>query len=291
MQLLAAVQAHLTTVESAVHESQDDLEGKLNSQAAAQIEMLKASFDEAQADRASEHATQLESDQNAAQKLRAEHDERLSALQAHYEARLKKDGEEHEVAHTHLRTDYEQKASELLEQMETSLRRAKKVMGDIGDHGIVGGFKAAADEARKDVKFWQRTTLWSMVFLIAVGLATAFSEKELTWVTLASRLFLSIATGILAAYAASQANRYQQRERRNRKLELELHALGPFLEPVDPTEREKFRLKIAEVFFGKDDGVSDKPGPANTVQLSKEMAEKVLELANTLASKLPGKSS
>lgn len=89
------------------------------------------------------------------------------------------------------------------------------------------------------------------------------------------RLFVRV----LAAYAANHANRYQHRERGNRKLELELRALGPFLEPVDKAERERFRLRIAEVFFAQDDRLNEKPGPTTPLAFSRESLDKILDIA------------
>jgi hypothetical protein len=194
------------------------------------------------------------------------------------------------AAQTQLQTLYEDKAAAIVKTIEGHLDRVKELVGAIGDHGVTAGFKREADDARGEVVFWHRVTFWSMVLLILVGLGTAFHvfESALTWISLASRLYLSIAIGVLAAYGASQASRYQQRERKSRKLELELRALGPFLEPVDPARREEFRLKIAEVFFGKDDGLTDKPGPATPLQLSTASIEKVIEIADKALDKLPG---
>lgn len=66
----------------------------------------------------------------------------------------------------------------------------------------------------------------------------------------ATRVFLSITFGIFAAYAGKQASRFFETERQNRKMALELEALGPFIEPLEKTERDKFRLQIGDRSFG-----------------------------------------
>lgn len=70
---------------------------------------------------------------------------------------------------------------------------------------------------------------------------------------LATRIFLSITFGIFAAYASRQASRFFETERRNRKLALELEALGPFIEPLEKQERDKFRIQIGDRSFGVSD--------------------------------------
>lgn len=65
-----------------------------------------------------------------------------------------------------------------------------------------------------------------------------------------TRVFLSITFGIFAAYAGRQASRFFDMEQRNRKMALELGALGPFIEPLDKADRDKFRIQIGDRSFG-----------------------------------------
>lgn len=64
-------------------------------------------------------------------------------------------------------------------------------------------------------------TIAIVAFLPAIG--GAFS-----WGSFAGRVFISLTFGVLAAYAASQAGKYQKVERQNRRLALELEAIGPY---------------------------------------------------------------
>ena len=64
-----------------------------------------------------------------------------------------------------------------------------------------------------------------------------------------TRIFLSITFGIFAAYAGRQASRFFDMEQRNRKLALELEALGPFIEPLEKADRDKFRVQIGDRSF------------------------------------------
>ncbi len=66
---------------------------------------------------------------------------------------------------------------------------------------------------------------------------------------LATRIFLSITFGIFAAYAARQAGRFFEMEQQNRRRALELEALGPFIEPLEKIDRDKFRVQIGERSF------------------------------------------
>jgi hypothetical protein len=74
------------------------------------------------------------------------------------------------------------------------------------------------------------------------------------------------------------------RFRRNRKLALELEALGPFLAPLPTELQDKFRLEIGDRSFGRQDlglGRRGEKSPATVVDVlswSKEFREFVIEI-------------
>lgn len=292
--LQSAVDAVTAAADVARKETGDAFEAlraSLREKGETELATLKAELDKERESQASAHNDAMK----ARQTYFDEHFEKaqvaLRSTDSTWDQRLADAHTTHGAELSKLHTDYLEKAASIITTMEGQLQRVQELVGAIGDHGVTAGFKREADDARTEVKFWQRMALWSMVFLVSVGIATAFNpfKETLSWTSLVGRLYLSVATGVLAAYAANQANRYQHRERRNRKLELELRALGPFLEPVDKAEREKFRLKIAEVFFGQDDRAIEKPGPATPLELSKESLDKILDVAKTAIEKLPTK--
>lgn len=94
------------------------------------------------------------------------------------------------------------------------------------------------------------------------------------WQGLATRLFLAIALGVLAAYAARQGDKAQETERRNRKSALELEAVGPFIAPLPLPMREKFIMDLGERSFGVPDGELTKragTSPATPADLVREL--------------------
>lgn len=241
------------------------------------VAAMNQRFEDERETREAAHNASMEAQAAASEALLSKYDEKLNKTATSAKDQLDAQTTVHQVAYEALRSGYEEKAQATLETMAASLSRAQELVGLIGDVGVTSGHKTAADEAAKQVVFWHRVTLWSMLALIVFAGATALElfESNFSWLGFARRIYFSLAVGALATYGASQANRYQLVERRNRKLELELKALGPFLEPVAPAEREKFRLKIAEVFFGTQDGHTGEPGPATALHAlaSKENLE------------------
>jgi hypothetical protein len=74
-----------------------------------------------------------------------------------------------------------------------------------------------------------------------------------TWEGFAMRAFLTVTVGVLAAYAATQADRFFQMERYNRKLALELAAIDPFIALLPQEEQHKFKLEIGRRSFAQED--------------------------------------
>ena len=85
---------------------------------------------------------------------------------------------------------------------------------------------------------------------------------------LATRIFLSLTFGIFAAYAGKQASNFLTIEQKNRKLALELEALGPFIEPLDKADRDKFRVQVGDRSFGVPDSDFQKSREDDPVNLA-----------------------
>ncbi|NMM28596.1 MAG: hypothetical protein HHJ12_15195 [Glaciimonas sp.] len=110
---------------------------------------------------------------------------------------------------------------------------------------------------------------------------------------LATRIFLSLTVGIFAAYAGRQASHFFSIEQKNRKRALELEALGPFIEPLDKGDRDKFRVQIGDRSFGVPDQESNKSkddDPVNLLTLlkSKEIQEAFATFASNIKDALKG---
>jgi hypothetical protein len=78
-------------------------------------------------------------------------------------------------------------------------------------------------------------------------------------------------------------------EQRNRKMALELEALGPFIEPLDKADRDKFRVQIGDRSFGAAANATgntkeDDPVTALAILKSKELGEFITNIAKAFKS-------
>ena len=170
---------------------------------------------------------------------------------------------------------------------EVLVRKAdvEKLVGVIGNLGVTSGYLKAANGARTTVWMWQAITVAAMIGLIYVAITSFLPslKGEFSWGAFAGRVFISLTFGVLAAYAASQADKYQKVERQNRRLALELEAIGPYIAPLPIEKQEEFRLTMGDRSFGHSEtqpGI-DAKSPATLADLllkSKEFQTVISEI-------------
>ena len=66
-----------------------------------------------------------------------------------------------------------------------------------------------------------------------------------------ARAFVAIAFGIGAAWAAREAEKHQQAERHNRKMELELASISPYLALLPDDTQFAVKTDLAKRLFGQ----------------------------------------
>lgn len=176
-------------------------------------------------------------------------------------------------------------------------REAGVLVGIIGDFGVTSGHQKAADEARVDAAFWQRITVGAMVILIILAVFIFLPQVAgtFTWESFAGRVFITFTVGVLAAYAGSQADKYQKIERYSRNLALELQAIGPYIAPLPQNKQDDFRLMIGDRTFGREGGIhhkSDEKSPtsvADVIAKSKDLSGFATDIMKTTADVLKTK--
>jgi hypothetical protein len=272
-------------------------------QFAAEREARESRFDSvftAQQDHfssAQETRNQVHSEAQNARQLRfdeaiSEYGKQLSDRKAEFDKSAEKLSLEHTALVTDLRQRHEAEANAVLERIEAHKAQVERLVGVIGNLGVTSGHKVAAKHAQRAVWFWQAIALLAMGYLVyvatqhflpssmasatiaqgdvtvgpAAGQSAAPPVRPFSWPEFALRVYISLTIGAIAAYAGSQADRYQKTERKQRQLALELEAIGPFIEPLPVELQQQFRLAIGERSFGRDDsGLSDR-SPTSVVE-------------------------
>lgn len=185
-----------------------------------------------------------------------------------------------------LTTTYRERATILLNEIQEQRTQVEKLVGVIGNLGVTSGYQKSANEAKVTARVWQGVAVVSLgaVIFVAYKAFLPLVQGAFTWEGFAGRVFVSLTVGVLAAYAISQADKYQQVERRSRKLALELEALGPFMASLPTDKQEEFRLRVGDRSFGTSDDLidgrsTDSPKSVFDVALkSKDLRDFVVEL-------------
>jgi hypothetical protein len=189
-----------------------------------------------------------------------------------------------------------------LKEIEGKKRDVEKLTGVIGNLGVTSGYLTAAKSAGRQKWFWQVTTLVSLGAMIVIAVYAFLPELKgsvdvstahpgtdnthlpFSWAGFAARVVITLTVGVLAAYARSQADKNSESERRNKKLALELEAIGPYLAPLPIERQNDFRIAVGDRSFGRDDvvPVSKSGSPANLFELTAEQLGKLAELINAI---------
>lgn len=162
--------------------------------------------------------------------------------------------------------------------IEDQRMQAERLLGVIGDTAVTSGYQKTANEARILARVWQVLTVLAMGFLIwiAYNAFLPIVKGTFSWEGFAGRVFVTLTVGVLAAYCARQGDKQSETERANRRLELELQSIGPYLLPLSPERQEELRALIAERTFGHHQLAASEPSPASVIDLllkSKEFQE------------------
>jgi len=146
---------------------------------------------------------------------------------------------------------------EILKMLEGYKKRAEELVHVIADTGMIGGYQKEAKKEKWSAKIWQAISVLSFGGLIyfAFYAFKATLQTDFTWSLFTGRIFVATTIGILAAYAARQADRHEEVERRNKRMELELKSIDPYLVGLPEDIKQKLKASLAERLFGRQEHV------------------------------------
>jgi hypothetical protein len=192
-----------------------------------------------------------------------------------------------------LNDDYDKNAQQILDSVNKRREEVEKLVGVIGNLGVTSGYQKTANQARASMWIWQVVAVAAMVVVILFAWRAFLPaiQGEFKWEGFATRVFLTITVGVLAAYAANQADRFFHTERYNRKLALELAAIDPFIALLPLEEQQKFKLEMGRRTFAQEDApaptVGKSPATALAVVMGSKEGQQLIQLASDLVQKLP----
>ncbi|PGX16485.1 hypothetical protein [Bacillus sp. AFS033286] len=186
--------------------------------------------------------------------------------------------------------DSEKKALELLsehdEKAHAMLKKMEEILGSIGMKAHAEGYRRIANNERLSAILWSLFSIASLVGILWFGFEFIIKHTgELTWTALVSRALLTGVGLTLFTYCAKQGTNHRNEEKRNRKIELELATLTPYLQDLDLAQQREVKHSLVSKYFGVEIPQPQQQAQANNVvtdltknpQVMQTLAQKVVE--------------
>lgn len=174
----------------------------------------------------------------------------------------------------------ESESEELLSKVRHHETRAQELVFLTANTTTVGSYKLIADKQRFEARVWRIVAasafLGLVIFSVWAFVHATGASTGATWLSVSGRFFAALTFGLLGAFAAREASRFSQLEDRNRRTELALAALGPFLQDVPDNLKHSLREEVARGIFVETAHPAARPEPET--QGLKLPSEKQLEL-------------
>lgn len=131
-----------------------------------------------------------------------------------------------------------------------------EIFGSIGSASLSGHFKKTADDDQTAANRFRIVALVAMGVMVVLGVLTFYQSlqhPEINWQIFAFRLGTTLVIALPAIYAAQESAKHRERERSNRKLQLELASIDAYLALLPEAKQFELKEKLTEKFFGKAD--------------------------------------
>lgn len=143
-------------------------------------------------------------------------------------------------------------AQAVLDELEEKKSEASTLLQIIGNIGITGNYQNIANNEKKAADIWRRIALGLMIGMVLIIGFTIFisATNGFDWKLALFRVGAALVLAVPAAYAAKESAKHRSLENHNRRSELELASLDPYLEKLPKDTRDKVKEELTKKFFG-----------------------------------------
>jgi hypothetical protein len=229
---------------------QNAMEASLN-KFKEQYDELHQKFIENQENRSTKFVEQLNNMKNEFDKKIKDFQNNLEEIKSSVEIKLQEKISDFESKFQTIIEQSEQKKDAYDQTLEQHKQQVENLVGIISTSSISGHYKKVADQKRTATIFWQIFTIISFIGTIGFGIyAFIFSDETIDWPSLISRIVVTGALGSLTGYSARQAAKNEQEQNYNRKIEVELKTLNPYIASFSSEEQTKLKEQLFPYIFG-----------------------------------------
>lgn len=189
---------------------------------------------------------------------------------------------------TEIDTDREKIKSdtdEIIKDLERKLNDATKLVNVIGNVGVTGNYQIIANEHKKTADNWRTIATIFMCILSGLLIFSIWKIGDINydWHKAIIRIIASAILIYPATYAARESGKHRKLENLNRRLELELSSISPFIEILDETKKQEIKAKLVEKYFGNNQSSGDES--EKNENISANMLETIVRLVTSLTKK------
>jgi hypothetical protein len=179
-------------------------------------------------------------------------------------------------------------ADEHLAEMEKHKARAKEILGIVAASGVSGHYKNTATRELISAEILRFLALvcFGVMGYVIYHVVESLTTPNFRWEMGLFRVGVGLALLVPAYYCAKESAKHREAEKRNRRLQIELATIEPYLEKLndDPAMREILKKKADSYFMGQlhNEPNDDVEGTLATKELRRR-EDQVMDLLKTIA--------
>lgn len=219
-------------------------------------------------------------------KATAERAEQYTSLISENRSKMKERIAELTTAADTQRDEFDKEAANVIGRLNDRLSEAESLVGIITNTAAGGSYQKVANQEMVAARFWAGATIVLLAGFVLFALYAFFfpGADSLDWGRFTRRIVATTAFLVAAGFCALQAARHQAHERSNRRLQLAVTALDPYLANLPEEMRHVVKERMADhIFAGPDSEENDSNSESNP--FAKSQVELIAELLKALNKK------
>lgn len=236
----------------------------------------RAEFSQSQNERSTEFSTLKDQFTSALSVQQTEWDLELTSARTAHEKAFSDDSESRATRLRELDSRWNSKLTEFLANAKSTIdeasknyatgaeqhlgamvqleEEARKLVGLIGNTGVTGSYQKIADRELNSANWMRGTAIGAIVVLtlLVVAIIWEIGTVQFVWEVMLFRLLAGLPLVGLAWYCGKESARHRTNEERNRRIELELAALSPYLHQLPEDKAILVRESLTAKYFGNE---------------------------------------
>ena len=178
-----------------------------------------------------------------------------------------------------LKSEINTGTDQIIKDLEAKLEEAKKIVGVVSDKAVTGNYQKVANSHKKTADLFRVIAIILMVGLSGILIYTIWdiSGENFDWTKSLIRILAAAALSYPATYAARESSKHRKLEVLNRKAELELTAINPFIELLPEPKKQAIKEKLVEKYFGNSGNLMNDLDNKKEVDVSISSIERIIK--------------